>query len=819
MLESGSAWDLDPEAALCGEGFPDRAAARLRHLQEWRASAVEPSLALANVRSVDGAEALDLVAPNRLEGLGPHADQFVTAPLRRRLDRLEPIAAGGWWCSGLDPLNDWAPMAWGTFKPDQPRVETREDGTERPIKYEHPRQTAGRSFWLRVPTETDADGSGGEFWRTWQATPELPLVVTEGAKKAGALLSLGVPALALPGIWNGCPKDAGGDHQLHPDLTPAMMNGRVVMVAFDHAEGRAAGHIRAASSTLARLLYQAGARTVRIGTPPGPEKGIDDYLAAGRKWSSIVDAMKTIEPPRAPKPTTAQVMVIIRQELHGAIEDGISAPDLTALIARLSREHDISPATIRTLADDLRTEDETAEGIAAEVAQVRDAAEFNLAGGSIQLDQFLPPRLAAAVRSVTACLPIDAPSALLCLLCGTSSMARLGTRVIAHRGASFEYGLNLFGGLVGVSGKKKSPTVGVLVKHPMAARIAELRDRHRAAILQWEMENTGKRRDQWTPRPPMAYALVTDFTSEGLAARLQTQEAEGLGLLIFREELAGLFNSLNKYRAGGKGDDAQQILELWDGGGLTSIRVSDDRYYGASAVSILGAIQPTILIKLILATDANDASGQWARFMFAPLPSWAVKITAEDFDNSLEKRILSDLYSGIANMDAASYELTQEARVRFLDYEFSKQKEAISATLSSHSSLHGKSAAKVLRVAGVLHLIQCSFDGVQDLAVGLDTINSAIRLVTHYDSYMLAMHSQKQNEGEGILRIVHNLSRRKKEAVSCRDVQLVLTASIRKQINRDQITRAMHHLAAEGWGSLSFSPRGAASYLAELDLP
>ena len=38
---------------------------------------------------------------------------------------------------------------------------------------------------------------------------------------------------------------------------------------------------------------------------------------------------------------------------------------------------------------------------------------------------------------------------------------------------------------------------------------------------------------------------------EALAAQLQTQEAAGLGLLVNRDELSGLFGSLNAYRAAG----------------------------------------------------------------------------------------------------------------------------------------------------------------------------------------------------------------------------------------------------------------------------
>ena len=36
------------------------------------------------------------------------------------LRRYAFVKLGGWWCSGLDPLNHWDAMEWGCFKPNKP---------------------------------------------------------------------------------------------------------------------------------------------------------------------------------------------------------------------------------------------------------------------------------------------------------------------------------------------------------------------------------------------------------------------------------------------------------------------------------------------------------------------------------------------------------------------------------------------------------------------------------------------------------------------------------------------------------------------------
>jgi len=300
---TGSSWDA--------AGGPD--APLPHHLSEWvDGSAVAPALAAANLQSLAGAEVLEALAGARLEAMGGHAGQYATGPVQRLIRPLEPVAAaGGWWCAGLDPLNDWAPLAWGCFKPDRPRIDWRE-GKPRQRKYEHPIKAAARLFWLRVPAAVaqlvadrfglqlpavvaaDHDGSTGQFWRWWAATTALPLVLTEGAKKAAALLSVGLPAIAAPGIWNPAPKGTDGRPALLPELTGQPLHRRRVAVLYDYSDSdRGRRDVTRAARRVGRLLGQRGAAVV-VGCCPGPHKGADDHLAAGGSWEQLAEALAPI---------------------------------------------------------------------------------------------------------------------------------------------------------------------------------------------------------------------------------------------------------------------------------------------------------------------------------------------------------------------------------------------------------------------------------------------------------------------------------------------------------------------------------------------
>jgi hypothetical protein len=335
-------------------------------------SAVAPELAAANVQSLRGHAVLEALVGDRLEQLGGHAGQYVTASVARLLQTLEPIAeAGGWWCAGLDPMAGWAPMGWGCFKPDRPRVESRDDRepqtgkrgeirgfgkdskplqdargsgkVPKALKYEHPRKVPTRLFWLRVPAvvaqrvadrfgvdlppevAADASGDGAAFWRWWASEPRLPLLLTEGAKKAAALLSAGLPAIGAPGIWNPAPRRGEidpttsrrtGPPELLPELAAQPLKGRRAWVLYDHSDSRDGRRdVRRALQRIGRLLAEAGAE-VLVGACPGPHKGADDHLAAGGSWEQLSAALAPMRPdPALPRLRRAQLLAPAGQSL------------------------------------------------------------------------------------------------------------------------------------------------------------------------------------------------------------------------------------------------------------------------------------------------------------------------------------------------------------------------------------------------------------------------------------------------------------------------------------------------------------------------
>lgn len=122
------------------------------------------------------------------------------------------------------------------------------------------------------------------FWFWFIENPQIPLILTEGAKKAGTLITSGRVAIALPGIFNGYrqPKDKWGrkkgDARLIPQLELLAKGGREIIFCFDHDnKPKTVKNVRTAITKTGTLLQLQGA-SVSVITWQDPAKGVDDLI-------------------------------------------------------------------------------------------------------------------------------------------------------------------------------------------------------------------------------------------------------------------------------------------------------------------------------------------------------------------------------------------------------------------------------------------------------------------------------------------------------------------------------------------------------------
>jgi len=260
------------------------------HVQEWLNSGVDPGIIALNVETLT-----DTATDSYAESLFPIAERLNWKVARFGQKTRSNLR--GWWVSGIDPLNNWQPMTWGRFKPDTATpILDREKG--KPAKYLSPSLGSGSSrlvlldvppyLWDKIAqrsgipiarSDSLRDGKAERplgFWH-WVWKYNVPVILTEGEKKAGCLLTQGYAAIALPGIFNGYRKET---RKLIPELAHLATPERSVSICFDYeTKPKTIKDLTLATTKLGKLLKLAGC-VVNVIALPGPQKGVDDFIVA-----------------------------------------------------------------------------------------------------------------------------------------------------------------------------------------------------------------------------------------------------------------------------------------------------------------------------------------------------------------------------------------------------------------------------------------------------------------------------------------------------------------------------------------------------------
>ena len=151
------------------------------------------------------------------------------------------------------------------------------------------------------------DGEAIGFWE-WVKATNCPIVITEGEKKACALISRGFAAICIPGINTGYRVTEKGDWvrkadgteyqkavawELRLELQALDTAGREITIIFDFREGDYSESPEfKATTTTAKLFKSAIAKIAQL---PGPDKGADDFCVAGGDIDAVILAAPTFE--------------------------------------------------------------------------------------------------------------------------------------------------------------------------------------------------------------------------------------------------------------------------------------------------------------------------------------------------------------------------------------------------------------------------------------------------------------------------------------------------------------------------------------------
>ena len=159
----------------------------------------------------------------------------------------------------------------------------------------------------------------------------------------------------------------------------------------------------------------------------------------------------------------------------------------------------------------------------------------------------------------------------------------------------------------------------------------------------WSKRMPGGNRIPEEPKRPKLTRFIADDAT--MAALCDVLQDNWRGVLLFRDELAGWLESLSRHSGGGS--DASRFLEMHSASSLTIDRKNSPPIFVAkAAVSVIGAIQPMMLKKLL--GQRYIENGLAARFIFVQPPprvaQWSDRTIEQSATDAVEM-VFQHLYS------------------------------------------------------------------------------------------------------------------------------------------------------------------------------
>lgn len=305
--------------------------------------------------------------------------------------------------------------------------------------------------------------------------------------------------------------------------------------------------------------------------------------------------------------------------------------------------------------------------------------------------------------------------------------------------------------------------------------------------------------------PPPAIApqiLVGDTTGEAL---LQIAAASPRGMLLYRDELAGLIGGLDRYKGGGS--ERAMLLEGYGGGEYRVARKGGGATLVRNlSVNVLGGLQPDRFQTLIA---KGDDDGLQARFLFVfpqrkpfagrPLRRTDKARIIDAFRRLRELQMIEDcdglkpVVIPLTDVAAACFEQWMEDRDA-----------APPVGTGRFLAWWGKGPGRVLRIALILALLDWSYEGLGHPP--RDISQSCLERALYLHDEVLTLHARKTfadaalNDGERhartIARWIASKASEPPQSISLRELYRTKSLGIH---DRDAAHAAMQILADAGW--------------------
>ena len=297
--------------------------------------------------------------------------------------------------------------------------------------------------------------------------------------------------------------------------------------------------------------------------------------------------------------------------------------------------------------------------------------------------------------------------------------------------------------VIGTAGVGKTPDIKLILKPLLDLNSQEIK-RYISKLKEFkkydELSKEDKNVNNTIEHPTKSQMIVDDITIESLVD-IHSHNPKSIG--IFKDELAGWFKDMNKYR---DGSDKERFLSAWSGDSIVLNRkTSEDAFVENPFIPILGGIQPAIFKEF--QTSENQNNGFMDRMLFcdpkkvAQYPpsseiSQALIDQYRDVIFKIKEVVDRDLTTVVDSVVVPKVlELTPDAKLQY-----NKSHRALidlmnsEDELSNHTGMFAKQITYIPRFALILEFVNNIYDDNHANVVTEKSIKQATELSNYFIS-------------------------------------------------------------------------------------
>lgn len=295
--------------------------------------------------------------------------------------------------------------------------------------------------------------------------------------------------------------------------------------------------------------------------------------------------------------------------------------------------------------------------------------------------------------------------------------------------------------IVGEAGIGKTPSVDSIIR-PLDVLNGEEKKRYKRDRENWDIYKALSKKEKQmmneVKEPKRTQFIVDDVTIEALI-NLHAQNPNGVG--VHKDELAGWFKDMNKYK---EGSDKEQWLSSWSGKGISVDRITRQSDYIAKPIlPVLGGIQPSIMSGFF--TSENIDNGFIDRMLFTYPDLVVENYNESDMDNDLIRfyddwvRLFHAEMRKITAFDESN-EITpnictwsKDAKKEWMRcFNELTKKQNSDDTPEFLKSMLPKMKSYLPRFSMILNTIHAVHNGLDLLEISIHSVKSSMKLVNYF---------------------------------------------------------------------------------------